>query len=340
VNDFHAFRIHQAPDAAGSKTHRVEPRLERLTLDDLSPGEVTIRVAWSGINYKDALAATGKGRILRRYPLVGGVDLSGIVIASASPDVAVGARVLVTGCGLSETLDGGYAELARVPAEAVVPLPASLDLRQAMAVGTAGFAAALAIHRLEHNGLVPGGGPVVVTGATGGVGSLAIDMLAQRGHEVIAVTGKPEQWGEHLRALGASEVVPREGFGASDRPLEPARYAGAIDNVGGATLSYLLRSCHPWGGVASVGMAGASTLETSVMPFILRGVNLLGINSSATLREPRLALWRRIGSDLAPRQLDRIVTDTVSLAGLPDAFERLVDGRNVGRTLVRVSGEF
>jgi len=332
VAPFDAFRIH-GDDA------RVDARLERLTLDALSPGEVVIRVAWSGINYKDALAATGKGRILRRFPLVGGVDLSGVVVESTEAQFAPGARVLVTGCGLSETRDGGYAQIARVPADAVVPLPASLDLRGAMAIGTAGFAAALAVHRMEHNGLVPGQGPVVVTGATGGVGSLAIDMLAGRGHEVVAVTGKPEASGDYLRALGASTVLGRDALALSERPLEPARWAGAVDNLGGAMLSYLLRSCQPWGSVASVGLAAGADLATSVMPFILRGVNLLGVNSAATRRDERLALWRRIGTDLLPRHLDRIVTDTVTLPTLRAAFDRFIDGTNTGRTLVRISGD-
>jgi NADPH2:quinone reductase len=334
VTDFNALRIH-----GGTAQQRIEARLERLTLADLSPGEVVIRVAWSGINYKDALAATGEGRILRRYPLVGGVDLSGVVVESNAPEHPVGARVLVTGCGLSESRDGGYAEYARVPADAVVALPAGLDLRGAMAIGTAGFAAALAVHRMEHNGLVPGQGPVLVTGATGGVGSIAIDILAGRGHEVVALTGKPREAGDYLRALGAARVVQRAELELSTRPLEPARWAGAVDNVGGTLLSWLLRSCIPWGSVASVGMAGGAELTTSVMPFILRGVNLLGINSAATPREPRLALWRRIGSDLAPRHLERIVTATVPLADLPAAFERFIAGTNTGRTLVRVSGE-
>jgi NADPH2:quinone reductase len=325
VHSFSALRIHgQDADA--------DARLVRLSLDDLSPGDVVIRVAWSGINYKDALAATGKGRILRRFPLVGGIDLSGVVVDT-------GQRVVVTGCGLSETRDGGYAEYARVPADAVVPLPASLDLRGAAAIGTAGFAAALAVHRLEHNGLVPGQGPVIVTGSTGGVGSLAIDMLSGRGHEVVAVTGKQGTAREYLHALGATRVVTREELGLSDRALEPARWAGAVDNLGGSMLSWLLRTCQPWGSVASVGLAAGSDLSTSVMPFILRGVNLLGVNSSATPREPRLALWKRIGSDLAPRHLDRIVTDVVTLDALPRTFERFIEGRNTGRTLVRVSGE-
>jgi NADPH2:quinone reductase len=331
MDEFTALRIHGR--AAG------DARLARLRVADLSEGEVVVRVAWSDINYKDALAGTGAGSILRRFPLVGGVDLSGVVVESADASIAPGARVLVTGCGLSETRDGGYAEYARVPAEAIVPLPASLDLRGAMTLGTAGFAAALAVHRLEHNGLVPGQGPVVVTGATGGVGSIAIDMLATRGHEVVAVTGKPDVAGDYLRSLGATQVLARAELNLSDRPLETARWAGAVDNVGGDVLSWLLRSCHPWGSVASVGMAGGADLKVSVMPFILRGVNLLGVNSSATRREPRLALWRRIATDLAPRHLDRIVMRTVDLQTLPEAFAALLAGEVVGRTLVRVSGE-
>ena len=196
---FPAFRIHENG-----------ARLERLTLDDLSPGEVVIRVHWSGINYKDALAGTGAGRILRRFPLVGGVDLSGIVESSSDASLKPGDPVLVTGCGLSETRDGGYADFARVPADAVVKLPAPLSLRDAMVIGTAGFAAALAITQLEHNGLQPGTGPVAVTGATGGVGSLAIDMLSRRGYEVVALSRKPDADG-FLRQLGASQVLSRAG---------------------------------------------------------------------------------------------------------------------------------
>lgn len=334
---FTAFRIHRLERPAGE--HAVEARLETLSLDDLTPGEVVIRVAWSGINYKDALAATGAGRILRRYPLVGGVDLSGVVVESAFAGVEPGARVLVTGCGLSETLDGGYAEFARVPAEAIVPLPAGMDLREAMTIGTAGFAAALAIHRLEHNGLAPGQGPVVVTGASGGVGCLAVDMLAARGHEVVAVTGKTAEAGALLRELGAARVVGRGELELTRRPLESAQWAGAIDNLGGEMLSWLLRSCRPWASVASVGLAAGADLAVSVMPFILRGVNLLGVNSSATPREPRLALWRRIATDLRPRHLGHVAMRTVDLADLPGAFAPYLSGGIVGRTLVRVSGE-
>ncbi len=324
MHTFAAFRIHE--QRAG---------IEQLQLADLAPGDVTIRVHWSGINYKDALAGTGKGRILRRFPLVGGVDLAGVVTASSDAAIAVGEKVLVTGCGLSETRDGGYAEFARVPAEAVVKLSPSMGMREAMAVGTAGFAAALAIMQLEHNGLAPGQGPVAVTGATGGVGLLAIDMLAARGHDVVAFTRKADSEAL-LRRVGANRIELLDASALSTRPLEPERWAGAIDNVGGALLSWLLRSTRMQGSVAAVGLAGGAELNVSVMPFILRGANLLGINSAATRRDKRLAVWSRIGSDLAPRHLQDIITRTVGLAGLAEAFESIVAGNNTGRTLVRI----
>jgi NADPH2:quinone reductase len=327
MQTFAAFRIHE--QRAG---------IEQLQLADLSPGDVTIRVHWSGINYKDALAGTGKGRILRRFPLVGGVDLAGVVTASSNATIAVGDEVLVTGCGLSETRDGGYAEFARVPAEAVVKLPPSLSLRQAMAVGTAGFAAALAIMQLEHNGLTRDQGPVAVTGATGGVGLIAIDMLAARGHEVVAFTRKAGSEAL-LKRIGASQVEVLDAGTLTTRPLEPERWAGAIDNVGGAMLSWLLRSTRMHGSVAAVGMAGGAELNVSVMPFLLRGTNLLGINSAATRREKRVAVWNRIGGDLAPRHLDDIETRTVDLDGLMQAFETILAGSNTGRTLVRIHEE-
>ena len=327
MNAFHAFRINE--QGAG---------IESLTLDQLSPGAVTIRVHWSGINYKDALAGTGKGRILRRFPLVGGVDLAGVVVASDDTTFAVGEQVVVTGCGLSETRDGGYAEYARVPAEAVVRLPTGLSLRHAMAVGTAGFAAALAITQLEHNGLAPGQGPVAVTGASGGVGLVAIDMLARRGYEVTAFTRKKDSF-DLLRQIGAADVQQLDAASLGTRPLEAEHWAGAIDNVGGAVASYLLRSARMQGGVASVGLAGGAELNVSLMPFLLRGVNLLGVNSSATRRDRRLAIWQRIAGDLAPRHLDSIVTRVVSLAELEQAFGALIAGSNTGRTLVRIHDE-
>lgn len=329
MKPFRAFRIHE-------ENRRIVARFEELTLDDLSPGDVVVRVTHSGVNYKDALAATGKGKILRRYPLVGGIDLAGVVESSTDARIAPGTAVLVSGCALSETHDGGYAEYARVPADWVIPLPPSLDARTAMALGTAGFAAALAIHLMERNEQTPGGGAIVVTGATGGVGSIAVDMLAARGYEVIAVTGKAHGV-EYLKSLGAARVLLREAIDYGTKPLETAQFGGAIDNVGGKTLAWLTRTVGLRGNIASIGLAGGAELETTVMPFILRGVNLLGINSSIVpSRALRLALWQRMTTDLAPRHLARIVTRTLSLADLPQAFAPLIEGRALGRTLVTI----
>ncbi len=326
--NFRAYRIHQEDGV-------VKARFESLSLDDLGSGDVLVRVAYSDINYKDALAATGAGRILRRFPLVGGVDFSGVVETSADPRYKPGDAVLVTGCGLSETHDGGYAQYARVKGDWVIPLPAGLTLFGAMALGTAGFTAALAIHKMEHNGQAPAKGPVVVTGATGGVGSIAIDMLARRGYEVVAVTGKAGQI-DYLRSLGASRVLLRGDIDHGRRPLEAARFGGAIDNVGGETLAWLTRTVDNWGNIASIGLAGGAELHTTVMPFILRGINLLGINSSATQREQRLVVWGRIAGDLAPRHLARIATRTISFEELPDAFGAYLEGGVTGRTVVRI----
>jgi NADPH2:quinone reductase len=267
---------------------------------------------------------------------VGGIDLAGVVKTSTDSRYHPGDAVLVTGSGLSETLDGGYSEMARVPGEAVIPMPRGLDAFQAMALGTAGFTAALAIHRMERNGQAPSRGPVVVTGATGGVGSIAIDMLASRGYEVIAVSGKKEST-DYLLALGARSVVPRSEFQLGSRPLEPTRFAGAIDNVGGEMLAGLTRQMDFWGNIASVGLAGGTELKTTVLPFILRGVNLLGINSSATQREERLEVWQRISSDLTPRHLERIAQRTISFDELPGAFRAHIDGTVTGRTVVKIA---
>jgi len=328
MNRFKAFRIH-------SEGGKIGARFEELGLEDLAPGEVVIRVTHSGINYKDALAATGAGKILRRYPLVGGIDLAGVVESSTDPRYAPGTAVLVTGCGLSETHDGGYAQFARVPGDWVIPMPPGLDAFTAMALGTAGFTAALAIHRMEQNGQVPTGGPIAVTGASGGVGSLAIDMLSVRGYRVVAVSGKVAAV-PYLKELGASEVLLREDLDLGSRPLENARFGGAIDNLGGDTLAWLTRTVDFWGNIASIGLASGATLTTTVMPFILRGVALLGINSSATRREWRLAVWQRIATDLRPRHLERIVTRTIPFEELPAAFPDYIAGRVTGRTVVRI----
>jgi NADPH2:quinone reductase len=328
MSSFKAFRIH-------SEGGKIQARFEQVRLDDLAAGDVVIRVTHSDINYKDALAATGAGRILRRYPLVGGIDLAGVVESSADPRYRPGEAVLVTGCGLSETHDGGYAQVARVPGDWVIPMPRGLDASTAMAIGTAGFTAALAIHRMEQNGQQPAGGPIVVTGASGGVGSIAIDMLSVRGYRVVAVSGK-EEAAPYLKELGASEILLRREIDLGSRPLENARFAGAIDNLGGDTLAWLTRTVDFWGNIASIGLASGAELKTTVMPFILRGVALLGINSSATRREWRLAVWQRIATDLRPRHLARIVTRTIEFDELPAAFPAYIEGRVTGRTVVRI----
>ena len=328
MDSFKAFRIHE-------ENKKIVARFEQLKLDDLSPGDVVVRVTHSDINYKDALAATGAGKILRRYPLVGGIDFAGVVESSTDSRYSTGDPVLVTGCGLSETHDGGYAQFARVKGDWVIPMPAGLDAASAMALGTAGFTAAYAIYRMEQNGQTPAGGPVVVTGATGGVGSLAVDMLAGRGYQVVAVSGKAASV-EYLKSLGAATVLMRQEIDFGSRPLEAARFAGAIDNVGGEMLTWLTRTVDFWGNIASVGLAGSAELKTTVMPFILRGVNLLGINSSATPRPVRLEVWKRIATDLKPRHLDKIVTKTISFDNLPRAFGAYLDGTVTGRTVVEM----
>lgn len=326
---FKAFRIHDID-------RKIVARFDELSLDELTPGDVVVKVRYSGINFKDALAATGAGKILRKYPLVGGIDLAGEVVSSSDGRFGKGAKVLVTGCELSETRDGGYAEFARIPGDCVVPIPAGLDEFHAMALGTAGFTAALAIHRMEQNGQTPTGGPVVVTGATGGVGSIAIDMLAARGYEALAVSGKTDA-DAYLTALGAKRVLRRQEIDLGKRPLEAAQFAGGIDNLGGDLLTWLTRTVGYGGNIASIGLAASAELKTTVMPFILRGVSLLGINSVATPRDLRLAVWQRIGTDLKPRHLDRIVSRTIDLADLPGAFDAHLKSLVTGRTVVRIA---
>ncbi len=329
MQQFRAFRIDQ-------QDGKIVAGFCEIGLDDLSDGDTVIRVSHSTINYKDALAATGAGRILRRYPLVGGIDLAGTVERSEHPDLEPGLPVVVNGCGLGETRDGGYAEYARVPSSAVVPLPAGIDAHAAMQIGTAGYTAALAIHRMEQNGQRPENGPVIVTGATGGVGSLAIDMLAGRGYEVVALSGKAESESEYLRAIGAARVLDRHGLDLGRRPLEKAEWAGAIDNLGGDWLTWLTRTTDYGGNIASVGLAASHEFNTTVMPFILRAVCLLGINSVDTPRDLRLAVWRRLGSDLAPRHLDRVAAEDLPFDELPGRFQPFIDGKVTGRVVVTI----
>lgn len=330
MNSFRAYRIHQEQGKASG-------RMETITLDDLTPGEVVIKVAYSSINFKDALAATGAGKILRRYPLVGGIDLAGAVVSSTAAAFQPGQKVLVTGCGMSETRDGGYAQYARLPSDAIIPLPPHLDEFQVMALGTAGYTAALAIHRMEQNGQLPEQGEVAVTGATGGVGSVAIDLLAGRGYRAVAISAKTDA-DRYLMDLGAARILRLAALDKSAKPLQEMRWAGAIDNLGGDTLDWLIRTTQPQGNVASIGMAASVELRTTVLPFILRGVNLLGINSSATPPALRREVWRRLSSDLAPRRLDKLVARTIDFAQLPEAFDAYLQGRVIGRTVVRIAG--
>jgi NADPH2:quinone reductase len=329
MKPFKAFRIHE-------REGKIAAGFETMAVDALTPGDVVIKVRYSSINYKDALAATGAGKILRKYPLNGGIDLSGEVLESSDPRFRTGMPVLVTGCGLSESFDGGYAEYARIAGDSVFELPMGIDLAQAMAIGTAGFTAALAIHRMEHNGQTPAKGPIVVTGASGGVGSIAVDLLAGRGYEVVAVSGKAEA-DDYLKALGAARVLRRQDIDFGKRPMEATQWGGAIDNVGGEMLTWLTRTVDFWGNIASIGLAGSHKLETTVMPFILRGINLLGINSSATPRDVRLIVWKRLATDLRPRNFDRIVTRTISFDELPGAFDDFLKGRSLGRTVVKIA---
>lgn len=324
---FRAFRIHN--DAAGYRSG-----IETVSLDDLNPGEVVVRAAYSSVNYKDALAGTGKGKILRTFPLVGGIDVAGHVVASTAPTFREGDAVLVTGSGLSETRDGGYSEYARLDARWVIPLPAGLGLREAMILGTAGFTAALGLLRMTENRQTPALGPLAVTGATGGVGSLAVAIYSKAGYQVHAISGKPEH-ADYLRALGASEVLGRDAL-STTKPMDSARFGGGLDNVGGPMLAALLAQTAPYGNVASCGLAASHELHATVMPFIIRGVSLLGVASAGTARDIRDEAWRRLASDWKPDNLEAICTREASLDELPQVFDGMLAGGALGRTVVRI----
>ena len=325
---FRAFRIHDDGDGYRSG-------IEELALDALSEGEVVVKVAWSGINYKDALAATGKGQILRRFPLNGGIDVAGTVVASDSEEFEPGDRVLANGSGLSETRDGGFAEYIRLPASIVVPLPAGLSLREAMGLGTAGFTAAMSLWRMEANGQRPDMGPIVVTGASGGVGTVAIDLLTAAGYEAHAITGKTDHF-DWLENLGARQCISRHDLHWGQRPLEKASWAGCIDSVGGDMLAGLTRVIEPWGNIACCGMAGGHGLHTTVFPLILRGVSLLGISSANCDIGTRRMLWDRLGGEWKPPHLDTIIRREVELDGMPAVFDDLLAGGGFGRSVVRI----
>ena len=325
---FRAFRIND--DENG---YRAE--LVGQSIDEQSDGDVVIKVAYSSVNYKDALAGRGKGKILRKFPLNGGIDAAGTVVTSDSDNFSEGDAVIITGSGLSESRDGGYSEYLRVPSEWLVPLPEGLSLREAMVLGTAGFTAALGLWRMEANGQTPDMGAIAVTGASGGVGSLAIDIYSKAGYEVSAISGKEDEF-EWLHELGASQCISRHELYWPESPLASAQFAGALDNVGGDTLSGLTRVIKPWGNIASCGMAGGIGLNTTVMPFIIRGIGLLGINSAGCPYAIRSEIWRRLADDWRPRHLDRVAAPEIDLDGLSDAFDQLLDGRGRGRIVVRI----
>jgi putative YhdH/YhfP family quinone oxidoreductase len=322
---FNAFRIHS--DDAGYRSG-----IEQVSLDDLAPGEIVVKTAYSSVNFKDALAGTGQGKILRRFPLVGGIDVAGHVVASTEPRFREGDPIVVTGCGLSETRDGGYSEYARLEARWAVPLPPGLDLRESMILGTAGFTAALALYRMLDNRQSPELGPLAVTGATGGVGSLAVDIFSRAGFEVHAVSGKAAQ-ADYLKAIGAKQVLGRDAL-ATTRPMGTTRFGGGLDNVGGPMLASLLAQTAPYGNVASAGLAASPALDATVMPFIIRGVSLLGIASAGTARDIRHAIWQRLAGDWKPAHLDRICTREARLEQLPEVFAAMLAGGSLGRTLV------
>ncbi|GAB3791503.1 oxidoreductase [Dyella agri] len=328
---FHAFRIHN--DDAGYRAG-----IEEIGTDALTPGEVLIKVAYSSVNYKDALAGTGKGKILRHYPLNGGIDVAGHVVASSDPAFKEGDAVLCTGSGLSETRDGGYAEYARLDARWTIPLPQGLGLRESMILGTAGFTAALALVHMLDNGQTPALGPIAVTGASGGVGQLAIDIFSRAGYAVHAISGKAAHF-DFLKSLGAAECIDRHALAFSGKPMDSVRFGGALDNVGGAMLAGLLPLVAPYGNVAICGNAGGIAFDSTVMPFIIRGVNLLGVASAGTARPVRERVWQHLAGDWKPRHLERIATREATLDELPDVFARMLDGDSFGRTVVRVAGD-
>lgn len=321
---FVAFRIHEGGRAD----------FQDMEIDQLTAGQVVIRVSYSGINYKDALAATGAGRILKVPAVNGGIDLAGEVVSSESDRFRSGDRVLACGYGLSEMLDGGYAEYARLDGNHLISIPSGLTDKDAMAIGTAGFTAALALIVMETNGQTIDHGPILITGASGGVGSFAVNLFAMLGYDVTALTGKAKAI-DYLRKLGSSTFLDRFSLDLGAGPLEKAQWGGAVDNVGGAILSWITRTTRARGNIASIGLASSANLETTVMPFILRGISLLGINCNVPF-EVRDRIWKRLGSDLKPTCLDLIANRTIPFAELPNAFDAYIAGQVMGRTIVKI----
>ncbi len=328
METFKAFRIFNDND-------KIAGRLVEARLDELSPGEVLFRVEYSSVNFKDALAATGAGKSVRGFPRVGGIDAAGTVVSSSNARFKAGEAILCTSYDLGVAHDGGYSEYCRVPADWVVPLPTGLTSFEAMALGTAGYTAALAIELLELNGLAPANGKVLVNGATGGVATLAIDMLARLGHHVVALTGKDAE-AAFLKDIGAAEILLRQTLELGTRPLEKAMWAAAFDSVGGEQLAWLTRTMQQGGLIASFGNAGGIELKTTVLPFILRGVRLIGVDSGFTPMPLRRKVWSRLASDLKPRHLP-VIAYTIELNELPVLFERMLKAQVRGRAVVKIS---
>ncbi|HKA40645.1 MAG TPA: oxidoreductase [Burkholderiales bacterium] len=325
---FRAFRIFNEND-------KVVGRVVDASLEELSQGEVVLEAAYSGVNFKDALAATGTGgKIIRKYPLVGGIDVAGTVTSSSDTRFKPGDEVICTSYDFGVAHDGGYAQCCRVPADWVVPLPKGLTLLEAMSLGTAGYTAGLAVELLELNGMAPDRGKVLVNGATGGVASLAIDILAGLGYRVVALTGKDSEH-EFLKRIGAAEVQSRGALEMGTRPLEKTLWAAAFDSVGGEQLAWLTRTMQQGGVIGSFGNAGGIEFKTTVLPFILRGVRLIGVDSAATPMALRRKVWGRLASDLKPRHLGDIA-HTITLDDLPGYFERMLKGQIRGRAVVKL----
>ena len=331
MREFNAFRVH-------SENNKIVGRVERLNIDSLSQGEVLIKAAYSSVNYKDALAGTGSLGLIRQYPRVIGINVSGNVISSSDKRFKEGDEVLVTGYEFGIGHDGGFSEYCRVPANWVVPLPDKMTMFDAMAIGTAGFTVALCIQRLEENNQTPNLGQFLVTGATGGVGNFAIDILSSLGYEILAVTGKINQRNSLIR-LGAKDILDRGTIKPEGAPLEKGQWGGGIDNVGGDVLAWLARTTKPGGNIASVGLAGGSHFNTTVMPFILRGISVLGINAPGCAMNTRKHLWDRLVNDLRPKHIDKIVTNIIRLQDLPLVFENMLAGKTLGRTVVTINPE-
>jgi putative YhdH/YhfP family quinone oxidoreductase len=330
VEKFRAYRLTEVDK-------RIRAEFVDLTLDQLDPGDVTVRVAYSSVNYKDALAATGKGRILRRPSCIGGIDFAGTVVSSSDPRFKQGDAVAtVSGEYVGVSHDGGYSSYARVKGDWIVKLPAGLSLWEAMAYGTAGYTAAIAVVRMEHNGLNPSKGPVIVNGATGGVGSVAVAMFAKLGYHVVALTGK-EGESAWLKKLGAKEVMLRKDLDLEKiRPLDKATWAGAVDNLGGKTLAWMASTMKDNGVIGAVGLAESAELHTWVMPFILRGASLLGINSGDSSNDIRDRVWARMASDLKPPLLKEMAR-TLPFADLPGVFDDFINARINRRVVVDLS---